>query len=90
MQLAYPGTRISTLKEVFDFAECADPLHQILWNIESKIDARYPNRTLGVDEFVNSQHSLFAASPYHKSITVRYLRFYGQCFSQPTFVVPKL
>jgi hypothetical protein len=72
MQLTYPGTRISTLKEVFDFAECADPLHQILWNIESKVNPLYPNRTLGVEEFVSNQHALFAASPYYKSITVRY------------------
>jgi hypothetical protein len=72
MQLTYPGMQISTLKEVFDFVECADPSHQILWNIESKIDARYPNRTLGVDDFVHSQHTLFASSPYHKSITVRF------------------
>lgn len=71
MQLTYPGTRISTLKEVFDFVECADPSHQVLWNIESKIDPEYPNRTLGVADFVNHQHALFATSPYHKSITVR-------------------
>lgn len=71
MQLTYPGTRISTLKEVFDFVECADPSHQILWNIESKINALHPNRTLGVRDFVDKQHALFAASPYHGSITVR-------------------
>jgi glycerophosphoryl diester phosphodiesterase len=69
MQITYPGMRISTLKEVFDFVECADPSHQILWNIESKIDPEYPNRTLGVADFVDSQHALFAASPYHQSIT---------------------
>lgn len=69
MQLTYPGTRISTLKEVFDFVECADPSHQILWNIESKINPEYLNRTLGVGDFVNNQHALFAASPYHQSIT---------------------
>jgi len=69
MQITYPGTCISTLKEVFDFVECADPSHQILWNIESKIDPEYPNRTLGVADFVDNQHALFAASPYHQSIT---------------------
>jgi glycerophosphoryl diester phosphodiesterase len=69
MQLTYPGTRISTLKEVFDFAECADPSHQILWNIESKINALSPNHTLSVRDFVDKQHDLFAASPYHGSIT---------------------
>ena len=72
LQLTYPGMRISTLKEVFDFAECADPLYQILWNIESKINPRYPNRTLGVADFVNKQQAIFKASLYHKSIIVRY------------------
>lgn len=70
MQLTYPGTRISTLQEVFDFVECADPAHQILWNIESKINPQYPNRTLGVQDFVQKQHAIFSASPYTSSITV--------------------
>jgi len=69
MQLTYPGIRISTLREVFDFVQCADPSHKILWNIESKINPIYPNRTLGVGDFVNKQHALFAASPYYHSIT---------------------
>ncbi|KDQ54804.1 hypothetical protein JAAARDRAFT_349685 [Jaapia argillacea MUCL 33604] len=69
LQLTYPGTRISTLQEVFDFVECADPSHQVLWNIESKIDARHPNRTASADDFVKKQHALFAASPYYRSIT---------------------
>ncbi|KAH9919122.1 PLC-like phosphodiesterase [Fomitopsis serialis] len=30
MQLTYPGTRISTMQEVFDFVDCADPEHKIL------------------------------------------------------------
>ena len=29
LQLTYPGTRISTLEEVFEFVECADPEHLI-------------------------------------------------------------
>ncbi|RPD58375.1 PLC-like phosphodiesterase [Lentinus tigrinus ALCF2SS1-6] len=69
MQLTYPGTRISTLQEVFEFVECADPARQVLWNIESKIDARYPNRTLGVSDFVQKQHEIFNSSPYKRSIT---------------------
>ncbi|KAL6299631.1 PLC-like phosphodiesterase [Sparassis latifolia] len=69
MQLTYPGTRISTLQEVFDFAECADPAHQILWNIESKINAQHPNRTLGVDDYVTKQNAIFSTSPYSSSIT---------------------
>jgi hypothetical protein len=75
LQLIYPGMRISTLKEVFNFVECADPSHQILWNIESKINPQYPNRTLGVGDFVDKQQAIFASSLYHKSITVRYSTF---------------
>ena len=71
MQLTYPGTRISTLQEVFEFVQCADPARQVLWNIESKIDARYPNRTLGVSDFVQRQYEVFSRSPYKGSITVR-------------------
>lgn len=68
-QLLYPGARIPTLKEVFEFVSCADPSHRILWNIESKIDARFPNRTAGVQQFVQKQHSIFRDSPYYRSIT---------------------
>ena len=71
MQLTYPGTRISTLQEVFEFVQCADPARQVLWNIESKIDARYPNRTLGVSDFVEKQYEVFSRNPYKDSITVR-------------------
>ncbi|KAI6045035.1 PLC-like phosphodiesterase [Pisolithus marmoratus] len=68
-QLLYPGARIPTLKEVFDFVSCADPSHRILWNIESKIDARFRNRTAGVQDFVQKQYSVFRDSPYYRSIT---------------------
>jgi hypothetical protein len=70
MQLTYPGSRISTLQEVFNFVECADPSHRILWNIESKIDPEHPDRTANVGDFVQKQHAIFSASPYHHSITV--------------------
>ncbi|KAJ7655194.1 PLC-like phosphodiesterase [Mycena polygramma] len=69
LQLTFPATRISTLQEVFDFVECADPDHLIRFNIESKVDAAHPNRTAAVDVFVQSQHAIFAASPYRHSIT---------------------
>ncbi|KAJ7293197.1 PLC-like phosphodiesterase [Mycena rebaudengoi] len=68
-QLTYPSTRISTLQEVFDFVECADPEHLMQWNVESKIDAEYPTRTANVSDFVRKQHAIFAASPYRHSIT---------------------
>ncbi|KAI0374531.1 PLC-like phosphodiesterase [Pilatotrama ljubarskyi] len=69
MQLTYPGTRISTLQELFDFVECADPHHEVLWNIESKVDARHPNRTFGVTDFVEKQYEVFKRSPYKGAIT---------------------
>lgn len=69
-QLLYPGARIPTLQEVFDFVECADPSHRMLWDIESKIDPEYPERTAGVEDFVQKQHAIFSASPYYRSITV--------------------
>lgn len=70
MQLTYPGTRISTLQELFAFVECSDPSHQIMWNIESKIDAAHPDRTLGVQDFAQKQYAVFAQTPYRGSITV--------------------
>lgn len=73
MQLTYPGTKISTLKEVFDFVECADPNYQMRWNIESKINAMFPERTLGVDDFVKKQYAIFKSSPYRRAITVSLL-----------------
>ncbi|KAG1773088.1 PLC-like phosphodiesterase [Suillus occidentalis] len=82
-QLAYPGARISTLQEVFDFVSCADLSHQILWNIESKINPQYPNRTAGVDDFVQKQHEIFISSPYYQSITY-------QSFDWRTLVAMKL
>jgi len=68
-QLTYPGTQISTLQEVFDFVACADPKHQMLWNIESKVDAAHPNKTTSVEEFVERQYAMFAGSAYRNSIT---------------------
>jgi len=68
-QLLYRGARIPTLQEVFDFVECADPSHQILWNIESKINPEHPDRTAGVEDFVRKQYAVFSASPYYRSIT---------------------
>ncbi|KAI9572756.1 PLC-like phosphodiesterase [Boletus coccyginus] len=68
-QLLYPGARIPTLQEVFDFVECADPAHRILWNIESKINPEHPDRTARVEDFVQKQYAIFSASPYYRSIT---------------------
>ena len=71
LQLTYPGTKISTLREVFEFAECADPQHQISWNIESKINPIIPSKTRGVADFVSAQYKEFVDSSYSLSkITV--------------------
>lgn len=68
--MTYPGTKISTLREVFDFVECSDPEYNIRWNIESKINAQFPEHTRGVADFVKYQHEIFLNSPYRRSITV--------------------
>lgn len=68
-QLTYPGTKISTLEEIFAFAECADPDLRIKWNIESKINAEHAERTRSVADFVKHQHKIFVNSPYRHSIT---------------------
>ena len=70
LQLTYPGTRISTLRELFDFAECADPSHQIQWNIESKVNPHFSNQTRGPLDFAVKQYEVFSQSSYLRSITV--------------------
>jgi hypothetical protein len=90
LQVTYPETRISTLQELFNFAHCADPEHKIKMNIESKIDAEFPNRTKGVYEFVIKQHELFVDSHYKGSITVSAcLYHYPRMFLQLFHVVSK-
>ena len=79
----YPSTRISTLQELFDFLDCADPNHHILLNIESKIDPVHPNRTHDVNTFVQKQHDLFSNSHYYRSITVSQLIAMPACPFSP-------
>jgi len=67
MQLTYPGTRLSTLPEFFDFVACTDPQRKMHFNIESKIDPQFPNQTLGVQDFVQKQHADFVSSRYPPS-----------------------
>ncbi|TFK30395.1 PLC-like phosphodiesterase [Coprinopsis marcescibilis] len=66
LQLNYPGTKISTLREVFQFAACADPFRQIQWNVESKINPVYGN-TRTPEDFVNAQLTEFLRSGYKLS-----------------------
>jgi hypothetical protein len=71
-QLTYPGIKISTIDELFEFARCADPERTIRWNIESKINPVDANLTRGVDDFVTLQHQAFLRSGYNLTqITVR-------------------
>ena len=55
-----PGTKLSTLDEVFDFVECAtdEPVH---FNIESKVNPVQRNETRSAAEFVNAMGAIFAA-----------------------------
>ncbi|KDR84848.1 hypothetical protein GALMADRAFT_233276 [Galerina marginata CBS 339.88] len=67
LQLTYPGTKISTLGELFKFAQCADPNRDVQWNIESKINPVVTNATRGVDDFVQLQYAEFMRSSYELS-----------------------
>ncbi|KAL9715819.1 hypothetical protein Ac2012v2_000261 [Leucoagaricus gongylophorus] len=64
MQLTVPGTKISTLAEVFDFVRCADPGRQVLFNIESKVNPQFNGTTRPPEDFVTAQHAEFAKSGY--------------------------
>ncbi|KAG6910557.1 hypothetical protein DXG01_009507 [Tephrocybe rancida] len=64
LQLIYPGSKIPTMQEVFDFVACADPKRQMQFNIESKIDPTAPSNSRSVDDFVNLQHAVFKKSGY--------------------------
>lgn len=69
-QRTYPGTKLSTLGEVFDFVSCVDPEHTVAFNIESKV-----NNTIlgvysaGVNTFVTKQWAAFKKSGYLDRIT---------------------
>lgn len=72
LQLTYPGTKISTLDEVFDFVRCVDKKREVRFNIESKVNAVTPNTTRSPQEFVKAQHDAFLASGYPLAqLTVR-------------------
>ena len=51
LQLTLPGTKISTLPEMFDFVKCATD-DEILFNIESKVDGDFRNLTRTPEDFV--------------------------------------
>jgi hypothetical protein len=55
-----PGTKLSTLDEVFDFVDCAtdEPVH---FNIESKVNPVQKNETRSAAEFVAAMGAIFTA-----------------------------
>ncbi|KAJ3567154.1 hypothetical protein NP233_g6556 [Leucocoprinus birnbaumii] len=64
MQITVPGTKLSTLAEVFSFARCADPLRQVHFNIESKVNPQFNGTTRPPEDFVAAQHAQFVNSGY--------------------------
>ncbi|TFL06353.1 PLC-like phosphodiesterase [Pterulicium gracile] len=64
LQVLYPGARISSMKEVFDFVGCVDKSRKMQWNIESKVNPLLANATLPYEEFVRAQYDAFTASSY--------------------------
>jgi hypothetical protein len=92
MQLTYPGTKISTLGEVFDFVRCVDKKRAVKFNIESKVNPVIPGSTRSPEDFVAAQYAAFVKSGYPLSqITVGFVvcvdEFHRLTFS---FTVPEL
>ncbi|WWC86085.1 uncharacterized protein L201_000956 [Kwoniella dendrophila CBS 6074] len=52
-QEVYPGTKLSTLSEMFDFVSCATD-EEVLFNIETKVDGDYHNLTRSASDFVKA------------------------------------
>ncbi|KAF9267066.1 PLC-like phosphodiesterase [Marasmius fiardii PR-910] len=69
LQTTYPGTKLSTLEELFAFVDCVDPKHTVSLNIESKVNPIMINQTRSPEDFVRLQHELFKKSPYYHKIT---------------------
>lgn len=55
-----PGTKLSTLSEVFDFVQCATD-EPVLFNIESKINPVERNQTRSAADFVAAMGAAFSA-----------------------------
>ncbi|KAL1698463.1 PLC-like phosphodiesterase [Schizophyllum commune] len=70
-QRTYPGTKLSTLSELFDFVSCVDPEHTVSFNIESKVNHTLVTgyNTKGVNAFVTAQYVEFEKSGYLDRIT---------------------
>ncbi|KAI5888168.1 PLC-like phosphodiesterase [Schizophyllum commune H4-8] len=70
-QRTYPGTKLSTLGELFDFVSCVDPARTVSFNIESKVNHTLVTgyNTKGVNAFVTAQYAEFQKSGYLDRIT---------------------
>ncbi len=55
-----PGTKISTLEEMFSFVQCATD-NEVLFNIESKVDGDFRNLTRSPEDFVAAMAKVFLA-----------------------------
>ena len=91
MQLTYPGTKISTLGEVFDFVRCADKKRAVKFNIESKVNPVVPGSTRSPEDFVAAQYAAFVKSGYPLSqLTVSFIVWRWVHRLTFLFTVPKL
>lgn len=72
----YPGTKLSTLEEMFDFVSCATS-EPVLFNIESKINPEVNNQTRSPQDFVSAMAKVFVSKNMvdrvtHQSFDVSY------------------
>merc|ERR1711939_432506 len=56
-QLTYPGHKLATMQEVFDFVECTQT--PVLYNIESKVNPIQTNSTRSPEDFAKLQLKIF-------------------------------
>jgi hypothetical protein len=86
-----PGTKLSTLDEVFDFIQCATD-EPVLFNIESKVNPVQKNQTRSAGEFVEAMAEIFLKRGEewvnritHQSFDVRPVHSILSSFSLPLF-----
>ncbi|CED84305.1 plc-like phosphodiesterase [Phaffia rhodozyma] len=58
LQITVPGTKVSTLEELFEFVKCATS-EPVLYNIESKVDGDFRNLTRAPEDFVAAYETLY-------------------------------
>ncbi|PPQ62788.1 hypothetical protein CVT24_000482 [Panaeolus cyanescens] len=89
LQTSYPGTKISTLGELFEFARCVDTGRRLLWNVESKINPVDTNSTRSPEDFVKAQHREFVRSGY-KLPQITYQSFDWRSIIQMKALEPRI